>query len=183
MDLSSIHSMSTPQFVAGRTNLRGKTQFTTAQTRPSTSSRGSSGGRASAGCCKSEKDRGCSMSRDYEIGYGKPPKKHQFKPGQSGNRKGRPKGTKNTATLLREILDRKIELRTGRTVTEDNSARGHPDPPHRTCSERRYEIGGLSVAGLRRRGNRFGASDQYDARGARDYRRVFGHLSEETGSK
>jgi Family of unknown function (DUF5681) len=52
------------------------------------------------------------MSRDYEIGYGKPPKKHQFKPGQSGNRRGRPKGTKNTATLLREILDRKIELRT-----------------------------------------------------------------------
>lgn len=50
------------------------------------------------------------MSRDYEIGYGKPPKKHQFKPGQSGNRKGRPKGSKNTATLLREILDRKIEL-------------------------------------------------------------------------
>jgi hypothetical protein len=56
------------------------------------------------------------MSRDYEIGYGKPPKKHQFKPGQSGNRRGRPKGTKNTATLLREILDRKIELRIGPSV-------------------------------------------------------------------
>ena len=28
---------------------------------------------------------------DYEVGYGKPPKKHQFKPGQSGNRQGRKK--------------------------------------------------------------------------------------------
>jgi Family of unknown function (DUF5681) len=56
------------------------------------------------------------MSRDYKIGYGKPPKKHQFKPGQSGNRRGRPKGSKNTATLLREILDRKIEPRIGGVV-------------------------------------------------------------------
>jgi hypothetical protein len=53
---------------------------------------------------------------NYKVGYGKPPKQHQFKSGQSGNRKGRPKGTKNTATLLREILDRKIEVRTGSTV-------------------------------------------------------------------
>ncbi len=31
------------------------------------------------------------MSDDDKTGYGKPPKKHQFKPGQSGNPKGRPK--------------------------------------------------------------------------------------------
>jgi hypothetical protein len=47
------------------------------------------------------------------VGYGKPPRGHQFQPGQSGNPKGRPKGTKNTATLLREILDRKVEMRIG----------------------------------------------------------------------
>jgi hypothetical protein len=52
----------------------------------------------------------------YATGYGKPPKEHQFKPGQSGNAKGRPRGTKNTATMLRDILDRKIEVRTGSTV-------------------------------------------------------------------
>ncbi|MGA7883007.1 MAG: DUF5681 domain-containing protein [Terrimicrobiaceae bacterium] len=51
----------------------------------------------------------------YSIGYGKPPRKHRFQPGQSGNPKGRPKGAKNTATLLRETLDRKIEVRTGGT--------------------------------------------------------------------
>ncbi len=52
----------------------------------------------------------------YKTGYGRPPKEHQYQPGQSGNRKGRPKGAKNTATLLREILDRKIEVRNGSTL-------------------------------------------------------------------
>jgi hypothetical protein len=52
----------------------------------------------------------------YGIGYGKPPREHQFQPGQSGNREGRPKGVKNTGTLLREILDRRIEMRVGGIV-------------------------------------------------------------------
>lgn len=46
-----------------------------------------------------------------EIGYGKPPKTHQFKPGQSGNPKGRPKGAKSEATILMALLNRKIEIR------------------------------------------------------------------------
>jgi hypothetical protein len=61
-----------------------------------------------------------SDSGTYSVGYGKPPRKHRFQPGHSGNPKGRPKGKKNTATLVREILDRKIEVRSGgttRTVT------------------------------------------------------------------
>ncbi|MGY3477315.1 DUF5681 domain-containing protein [Bradyrhizobium ottawaense] len=42
------------------------------------------------------------------VGYGRPPREHQFKPGQSGNKNGRPKGSKNEATIINEILDRKI---------------------------------------------------------------------------
>jgi Family of unknown function (DUF5681) len=57
-----------------------------------------------------------SPGASYQVGYGKPPKQHQFQPGQSGNPKGRPKGAKNTSTLLCEILDGKIDLRTGATV-------------------------------------------------------------------
>ncbi len=32
------------------------------------------------------------VNGNYEVGYGKPPKDSQFKPGQSGNPNGRPKG-------------------------------------------------------------------------------------------
>lgn len=40
----------------------------------------------------------------YDVGYGKPPKHAQFKKGQSGNLKGRPKGTLNLATVLERTL-------------------------------------------------------------------------------
>jgi hypothetical protein len=33
-------------------------------------------------------------SRDEDVGYRKPPRAYQFKPGQSGNPKGRRKGRK-----------------------------------------------------------------------------------------
>ncbi|MBB4379876.1 DUF5681 domain-containing protein [Bradyrhizobium sp. SBR1B] len=45
------------------------------------------------------------------VGYGRPPREHQFKPGQSGNKGGRPKGSKNEATIINEILNRKIDIR------------------------------------------------------------------------
>lgn len=48
--------------------------------------------------------------KDYEVGKGKPPKEHQFKPGQSGNAKGRPKGSKNVHHVLSKILKEKITV-------------------------------------------------------------------------
>ncbi len=47
----------------------------------------------------------------YRTGYGKPPVEHRFRPGQSGHPQGRPKGSKNTNTLLKAILDQKVEMR------------------------------------------------------------------------
>ena len=49
----------------------------------------------------------------HSAGYKKPPKAGQFKPGTSGNPKGRPKGTKNLATDLQEELSAKIIVREG----------------------------------------------------------------------
>jgi hypothetical protein len=48
--------------------------------------------------------------KPYEIGYGKPPKATRFKPGESGNSKGRPKGSKNLATLLEEELSATVPV-------------------------------------------------------------------------
>jgi Family of unknown function (DUF5681) len=59
---------------------------------------------------------GSGSGSNYEIGYGKPPKQYQFPSGRSGNPQGRPRGTKNTTTLAREILDEKIEVRSGTGV-------------------------------------------------------------------
>ena len=50
---------------------------------------------------------------DYEVGYCKPPRHTQFKPGQSGNPRGRPKGTKNLKTDLIEELGERIVIREG----------------------------------------------------------------------
>ena len=46
--------------------------------------------------------------RDYEVGYGKPPRHTRFRKGQSGNPGGRPKQSKNLATLLKEALNEPV---------------------------------------------------------------------------
>jgi uncharacterized protein DUF5681 len=56
-------------------------------------------------------------SDDYEVGYGRPPKHTRFKPGQSGNPKGRPKGSKDFRSLLHRALFKKMR------VTEDGEMR------------------------------------------------------------
>ena len=46
--------------------------------------------------------------RDYEVGYGKPPRHTRFEKGQSGNPRGRPSGSKNLATLVNEALNETV---------------------------------------------------------------------------
>ena len=53
------------------------------------------------------------MGDEQPVGYGNPPKESQFKKGQSGNRRGRPKGSKNLKTDLTEELQTQIKVREG----------------------------------------------------------------------
>jgi uncharacterized protein (DUF2336 family) len=55
--------------------------------------------------------------KNYAVGRGKPPRHSRFKPGESGNRKGRPRGSKNFATILDE------ELRSPIVITEGGKKR------------------------------------------------------------
>lgn len=48
----------------------------------------------------------------YEVGYRKPPLHTRFKPGRSGNPKGRPKAAKGLKTIARETLTKKVAVRT-----------------------------------------------------------------------
>lgn len=52
-----------------------------------------------------------SKKKGYEVGYRKPPKATQFKKGQSGNSKGRPRKSENVRTLLRETLNQRVQVR------------------------------------------------------------------------
>jgi hypothetical protein len=53
------------------------------------------------------------MTRSSDVGYGRPPKGTRFKPGQSGNPRGRPKGSVNLATDLAAELGEQITVREG----------------------------------------------------------------------
>jgi len=46
-----------------------------------------------------------------QVGYGKPPTATQFRPGMSGNPKGRPKGARNIDTLMAEELAAPVKIR------------------------------------------------------------------------
>ena len=62
-------------------------------------------------------DAGSQSPNDYPVGYGRPPMVRRFKLGESGNRRGRSRGSKNRKTIVRKIAN---EMH---TVTEDGRQR------------------------------------------------------------
>jgi hypothetical protein len=58
---------------------------------------------------KSASDR----AAHHPVGYGQPPLVSRFKPGTSGNPRGRPKGRKNLRTLIKEAMTANILVQEG----------------------------------------------------------------------
>lgn len=62
---------------------------------------------------------------DKGVGYARPPRHSRFKPGQSGNQRGRPKGSLNFTTDLKNTLLAPVALNDGgkpRRVTTQKAA-------------------------------------------------------------
>lgn len=56
--------------------------------------------------------------RPYRTGYKKPPRSWQFQPGQSGNRRGRPKGAKSRKKIVQRVAGELHQVREGARVRE-----------------------------------------------------------------
>ena len=64
-------------------------------------------------------------SRDEDTGYGNPPRATRFKKGQSGNPKGRPRGGRNFASDVDDVLGTKMTVQENgrpRQVTAQQAA-------------------------------------------------------------
>jgi hypothetical protein len=55
--------------------------------------------------------KGSPGNSNYVVGRGRPPLSTRWKPGQSGNPKGRPRGAKNIMTYFHHALSRKIDIK------------------------------------------------------------------------
>ena len=65
------------------------------------------------------------MKGDYEVGYRRPPKATQFQKGASGNPRGRPKGSRNVASVLTDALSERVTVNQSgkrRTITKLEAA-------------------------------------------------------------
>lgn len=56
------------------------------------------------------KDKRKNRKKDYEVGYGRPPKKSQFQKGQSGNPSGRPKEPTTFIDSFNKVLSKDVKI-------------------------------------------------------------------------
>jgi Family of unknown function (DUF5681) len=54
---------------------------------------------------------------EYKVGYKRPPVHSRFKPGQSGNPKGRPAGGANAKTAVQRVMNERVSVRRGQKTS------------------------------------------------------------------
>jgi hypothetical protein len=54
--------------------------------------------------------------RPYDVGYGRPPRHSRFKPGQSGNPRGRPRRSGNMKSVVKRVMKEKVAVRQGEST-------------------------------------------------------------------
>jgi hypothetical protein len=47
---------------------------------------------------------------DERVGYRRPPKRTRFQPGQSGNPRGRPRGSRSLSDIVRKVVGQKVAI-------------------------------------------------------------------------
>jgi hypothetical protein len=65
------------------------------------------------------------MENSRSAAYRRPPEATRFKPGQSGNPKGRPKGSRNFSTAIEKELNARVVVNENgkrRTITRRDAA-------------------------------------------------------------
>ena len=76
--------------------------------------------------------------QEYEVGHRKPPKHTQFKRGQSGNPKGRPKESRNFSTDLKDTLKEPVRVtRDGQAKDSVDATRNSIAAPRESTERRR----------------------------------------------
>jgi Family of unknown function (DUF5681) len=51
-----------------------------------------------------------STRRDYDVGFGKPPKANQFRKGRSGNPRGRTPGQENLISVFKRLATKRVKI-------------------------------------------------------------------------
>ncbi len=96
-----------------------KTRFRNPQNRPKSGGAAESSHQIRAGHPPRAPEPNATSSKEqgsedtYEVGYGRPPLSTRFKPGQSGNPKGRTKQSQNLRTIVKQVSNEQIQIREG----------------------------------------------------------------------
>jgi Family of unknown function (DUF5681) len=106
----------------------------------------------------------------YQVGYCRPPLHSRFKPGQSGNPKGRPRQSRNLRTIVKQVLSEDMQIREGGRLRRMSAG----EALVRTILARAFKGDPKALASLILLARLSGLTDMFTPRGSRA--RFAGHV-------